>query len=193
MSCDSDGAEYSITQRRSSSPLMVSLIGIGGCLVLGTSAVGVVAGALFPVFNRTRAEARSATCLSNARQLSVAMRMYVQNNDERFPPAPQWTTGLTPYVKDANVFRCPARAYLPSGFAYNRALDVLSLNQIKTAALTPMLHESLLGLWNSHDRLETFAVPHDGAGNVGFVDGHVQSLVTAPQADAGLAPPSKAP
>ena len=55
--------------------------------VLVTAAiVAVLASLLLPVFARARDEARQAVCLGNINTICRAVRMYLTDNDARFPP-----------------------------------------------------------------------------------------------------------
>jgi prepilin-type N-terminal cleavage/methylation domain-containing protein len=56
-------------------------------LLVVIAIIAILAAILFPVFAQAREKARSATSLSNQRQLSLGMQMYVQDYDERFPSA----------------------------------------------------------------------------------------------------------
>jgi len=47
------------------------------------SIISLLAAILFPVFASARESARRASCLSNMRQLGIAISMYVQDNDEK--------------------------------------------------------------------------------------------------------------
>src|SRR6266571_1468950 len=60
-------------------------------LLVVIAIIAILAAILFPVFALAREKARSATCLSNQKQLGTAMSMYVQDYDERFP---NWRTLL---------------------------------------------------------------------------------------------------
>ena len=46
----------------------------------------ILAGILFPVFSQVRERARQAVCVSNLRQVSMGMRLYEEDYDNRFPP-----------------------------------------------------------------------------------------------------------
>jgi len=58
-------------------------------LLVVIAIIAILAAILFPVFARAREAARRAVCLSNMRQLALAMIMYTNDYDERFPLA--WT------------------------------------------------------------------------------------------------------
>lgn len=86
---------------------------------------------LLPVIARARSAARRAGCVSNLRQLGVALTMYVRDYDDRYPkyrtaedaPPPAgnraangiwyWPEILWPYHKNVNLFYCPEGANFP--------------------------------------------------------------------------------
>ena len=76
---------------------------------------GVVALAAFAVGN-TRIRARQVHCRSNLRQIGLAVHMYADDNDEKFPPNLQ---ALMPnYIDNPRVLNCQGRpgatyTYLP--------------------------------------------------------------------------------
>jgi len=48
--------------------------------------IAILAAILFPVFAQARARARQASCLSNEKQVDLAIMMYLQDYDERYLP-----------------------------------------------------------------------------------------------------------
>ena len=50
-------------------------------LLIVIAIIAILAAILFPVFSQARAKARQIACLSNQRQLGVAARMYMTDND----------------------------------------------------------------------------------------------------------------
>jgi prepilin-type N-terminal cleavage/methylation domain-containing protein/prepilin-type processing-associated H-X9-DG protein len=56
-------------------------------LLVVIAIIAILVAILFPVFAQAREKARSTACLSNQKQLSLGMQLYVQDYDERFPPA----------------------------------------------------------------------------------------------------------
>jgi prepilin-type processing-associated H-X9-DG protein len=180
--------EY-LTPRRSTSPMAVFGLVIGGCLVLAVVLVGGAAAILFPVYSSARRAATSASCTSNLKQIATGLMMYSQDYNDQLPPSATWQAEVMPYIKSQQVFACPDRGPAPVGYAYNILLDRRPMRQILSPAATPMAFDS--GLGSGADRLESFVIPHAGRGNVAFADGHVKALPTAPRADAGLAPAGK--
>ena len=50
-------------------------------LLVVIAIIAILAAILFPVFSQARERARVATCISNTRQIGLAVRMYVQDYD----------------------------------------------------------------------------------------------------------------
>jgi prepilin-type N-terminal cleavage/methylation domain-containing protein len=91
-------------------------------LLVVIAIIAILAAILFPVFAQAREKARSATCLSNNKQIGVAVAMYMQDYDTMYPA--QRTDGmvtlaaggkegtyydaLAPYIKNGQVWLCPS-------------------------------------------------------------------------------------
>src|SRR5438105_2858869 len=84
-------------------------------LLVVIAIIAILAAILFPVFAQAREKARQTSCLSNMKQLGIAVQMYTQDYDETFPfacPDDWWayTWGVTiqPYIKNEQILRCPS-------------------------------------------------------------------------------------
>jgi prepilin-type N-terminal cleavage/methylation domain-containing protein/prepilin-type processing-associated H-X9-DG protein len=90
-------------------------------LLVVIAIIALLAAILFPVYFQVREKPRQATCLSNHRQIGIALGMYAQDYDEMFVPqflffkdaagvfrSPLWPRILMPYVKSPNIFREPS-------------------------------------------------------------------------------------
>ena len=54
-------------------------------LLVVIAIIAILAAILFPVFAQAREAARRSACLSNMKQISTALLMYAQDNDEILP------------------------------------------------------------------------------------------------------------
>ena len=64
-------------------------------LLVVIAIIAILAAILFPVFAQARESARKTQCLSNTRQIGMAVMQYVQDYDETFFPAAvaRWVRG----------------------------------------------------------------------------------------------------
>ncbi len=96
----------------------------------------LLAAVLFPVFASARERGRRTACLSNERQIGMAMLQYVADNEEACPfgPTPSagtgWAGACLPYIKDTRLFQCPddgtradASAASPAPFVVSYAFN----------------------------------------------------------------------
>src|SRR5713101_8338475 len=85
-------------------------------LLVVIAIIVILAAILFPVFAQAREKARGAVCLSNTRQIGIAIALYAQDYDERLPmganygPAGQnrWYYWIAPYKKTREINLCPS-------------------------------------------------------------------------------------
>jgi prepilin-type N-terminal cleavage/methylation domain-containing protein/prepilin-type processing-associated H-X9-DG protein len=86
-------------------------------LLVVIAIIAILAAILFPVFARAREKARQSSCLSNVKQINLAVNMYVQDYDETLPmaiagtPPALYTISevLDPYIKNTQVWDCPSK------------------------------------------------------------------------------------
>jgi prepilin-type N-terminal cleavage/methylation domain-containing protein len=85
-------------------------------LLVVIAIIAILAAILFPVFAQAREKARQTVCVSNMRQMGLAVQMYTQDYDERVPLAAtatatsflNWHDLATPYVKNIQIWICPS-------------------------------------------------------------------------------------
>lgn len=85
-------------------------------LLVVIAIIAILAAILFPVFAKAREKARQTSCLSNTKQLSLAVEQYTSDYDERYPMSiylagtTVWTylDPIMPYMKNAQVLQCPS-------------------------------------------------------------------------------------
>jgi prepilin-type N-terminal cleavage/methylation domain-containing protein len=102
-------------------------------LLVVIAIIAILAAILFPVFALAREKARQTVCLSNFRQISTGLMMYVQDYDDTFPSnrpgylsnggacnatnqrTITWKSVTLPYVKNLDVYRCPSNPHNKEG------------------------------------------------------------------------------
>jgi len=139
-------------------------------LLVVIAIIAILAAILFPVFAKVREKARQIACLSNTKQLGLAVMQYEQDFDEKTPNGVNpygggqgWAGQVYPYAKSTGLFTCPDDSTTPthngaipfhvSEFAYNSQVslaapappagipDSLSLAAYSSPAKTVLLAE----------------------------------------------------
>jgi len=77
-------------------------------LLVVIAIIAILAAILFPVFAKAREKARQTSCLSNIKQLCLAMLQYAQDYDEKLTGRVLWNQKTQPYIKNEQIFRCPS-------------------------------------------------------------------------------------
>jgi hypothetical protein len=118
----------------------------------------------------------SIQCLSNVKNLAMAMQMYASDYG-RFPPPKRWGDATVTYINASvgkRLYRCP-QAPDTFGYAYNGALGGVAANTLADPARVPAIFEADAG-WNAHGGKELLPIfpRHGGDDNIGFPDGHAK-------------------
>ncbi len=170
-------------------------------LLVVIAIIAILAAILFPVFAKAREKARQASCTSNVKQISLAVLMYAQDYDERFPPERNgidalewfrtgtivWTTYANyqplvfAYVKNREAFMCPSSRFGTTAeqFAYDYSMNSslstgtppLKLGQVEVPAETLMIGDAT---YEWVDRAARIYARHNSGAILGFCDGHVK-------------------
>jgi len=83
-------------------------------LLVVIAIIAILAAILFPVFARAREKARQTACLSNLKQIGLAILMYADDYDEALPGYQQpwgveWKDLLEPYMRNKQITVCPSK------------------------------------------------------------------------------------
>jgi len=92
-------------------------------LLVVIAILGILASFLLPALGRSRETARGAKCMSNLRQLGIALKMYCNDHENKLPvmdnrllppapPPPNPTPSMvfSNYLDGTNIFACPTDA-----------------------------------------------------------------------------------
>ena len=135
----------------------------------------VIAGLLVPVAAKAKYQARSGNCESNLRQVGLAVRLYADEHDGRYPSAASWCDAVEANVQDKNVFHCPFQPGKNSSYGFNKKLEGRMLSSIPND--TVMLFE-IEGAWNFSGGTEDVIArsPHGRSYSFAFADGSVRQI-----------------
>jgi prepilin-type processing-associated H-X9-DG protein len=136
----------------------------------------IFAAMLLPALAAAKEKAQSINCVSNVKQLSLAVRMYAADNKDQYPAATNWCNAIQSEVGTTNAFHCPADF---SGgrcsYAFNARLS--GAEEGKVDPNTVMIFEAD-GNWNTSGGRELMLTKsrHGHLVAVGFADGHVERV-----------------
>lgn len=85
-------------------------------LLFAIAWLAILAGMLLPALSAARESARTVSCASNLKQISLGVMMYAADHEDTLPPdlATIWESG---YVADGKVFVCPSSFSQPAAGA----------------------------------------------------------------------------
>jgi prepilin-type processing-associated H-X9-DG protein len=116
---------------------------------------------LLPALAKARDKARTISCMSNVKQIGLAILMYNDDNKDRMVPAAMyyaapnywtWPWLIQPYVTDIKVHTCPSDATrgwagLPNatqqqGYGFSRLISYIAVAQILKPASCIMVGDA---------------------------------------------------
>jgi prepilin-type N-terminal cleavage/methylation domain-containing protein len=104
-------------------------------LLVVIAIIAILAAILFPVFASAKQAAKKTAAMSNTKQLSLGIAMYLPDFDDMFPEAvlggctgeatgnnSLWTRTVRPYVKNNDIYKDPTAPNPWAGFRYASSL-----------------------------------------------------------------------
>ncbi len=147
-------------------------------VILMIPMIAMISAMLLPSLSAAKERAQTINCVSNEKQLALAVRIYSGDNANHFPPAATWCDAIKTNVGSGNVFKCPAANPADQcDYAFNAALGGMDEGNINPH--TVMIFESDAG-WNGNGGAELMVTParhlHGRIYVVAFADGSVQEI-----------------
>jgi len=143
--------------------------------------LAVPAGMLLPALSKAKQRAQSINCMSNIKQLELAVLLYSGDHKDVLPSATTWCDDITQQAASPQAFRCPAGDPGQRGhYAFNAKLSNLPNLKITNPMKTVMIFETDQG-WNASGGPELLpkSPRHGRAVVVGFADGHAEVVTQA--------------
>lgn len=156
-----------------------------GLAIAGTAVSGVslfifpiMLAAMLPALTRVKAVARDGLAKANARQLSLAVIIYCDDNDGRLPPADNWPDALAPYLgSGSTVLNSPFDPEAGRAWAMNAGLDGRTMSSVRDKSRTVLLYEARFGSPTAGGPELLPEQPRGPGGYIiAFVDGHIESV-----------------
>jgi len=97
-------------------------------LLVVIAIIAILAAMLLPALASAKQKAWTISCVSNLKQIGLGLKMFADDNEERYPqsggsitwnwadpasPTNGWMQQIYSYVQNTNVFHCPGNAQLP--------------------------------------------------------------------------------
>ena len=120
-------------------------------LLVVIAIIAVLMGILMPALKKARNQAQASACQGNLKNFGLAMQMYIQENDDRFPhPASCYFSQLTPYPNEdgdrwkrwcnGNVYLREHPEYASAFFKYLKEARALICPTFKRLAKSTRFH-----------------------------------------------------
>jgi prepilin-type N-terminal cleavage/methylation domain-containing protein/prepilin-type processing-associated H-X9-DG protein len=77
-------------------------------LLVVIAIIALLMSMLMPALNRAKNQAQAAACLSNLHQWGIVWKLYIDDQDGKFPETLGWIEPTEPYWKDRGLLLCPS-------------------------------------------------------------------------------------
>ncbi|MHB0937406.1 MAG: type II secretion system protein [Armatimonadota bacterium] len=154
-------------------------------LLVVIAIITVLAAILFPAFAAAREKSRQATCMSNQRQLVLAITAWTQDHNESLPKAEEvWAAVDVP----PSLLVCPTAGGTANTYAYSGLVAGLPLGKAPEPAVTELIADG-----QNPDHIfiteKDYDLRHNERYIAGYLDGHTAlvrpAVALAPESDLG--------
>ena len=133
-------------------------------LLVVIAIIAILASLLLPALGRAKGQAWTISCMSNLKQIGVAVYGYAQDNEDALPRSSEqgnsWVASLQPFAGATNIYRCPKDGNRNRPYSY-------ALNDF----LLPL---PILGVTN-YSKISSVPSPSDTALMLECADNYVSS------------------
>src|SRR5438132_4872474 len=155
--------------------------------------IAVLAGLLLPAFSKAKEAGRATACLSNLRQIGIALQLYTQDNNNRLPIMRDKSTNAPPtnalpsvevvlsnHLGSVKVLKCPSdrrQIYEQTGSSYswNSLLNGQDAEHLTVLTIDFDPHQIPVFF----DKAAFHSARGEKRGvNYLYADGHIQKLLT---------------
>jgi prepilin-type N-terminal cleavage/methylation domain-containing protein len=147
-------------------------------LLVTIAIISILAAILLPVFASARAKARQTKCMSNLRQLGIAMMMYVDDWDETFPydvkPRTPAAPGASPAYDGTNKWDASPIVGVISPYSTSIKLPFCPDRPTKLDDIGPLTNYEFNGFIALND---SPSAPHNGPVRLGDIINPTQVLI----------------
>lgn len=131
-----------------------------------------------------------AACLSNSKQIGMAMSLYADDYDDRLPPIQNWQPILRDYLKASQhfesagmYFQCPSAKDTRFSYGINSTMNSISRQNIQSLTSTVFAFDCSLPKANAAAGREAVEFRHTQLGspavaNFVFADGHAKAVTS---------------
>lgn len=140
----------------------------------------IILAILMPAFGKAKHLVQRELCSVNMKSLSVAIMVYANDYDGRFPTAEKWCDLLIEHADVSEMsLRCPVSTESSFSYAYNQNLDGLTRENIGPDVVMIFESEPGANLSGGPELVKTNRHPASdrasfGGCNIAFTDGHVE-------------------
>lgn len=157
-------------------------------LLIVIAIMAIMASLLLPALASSKERGRTTACLSNLRQVGVALQLYVQENDNRMPVMydvlartnePSIDQVLSNYLGKVNILRCPSEvrnlfAQTGSSYSWNSLINGQDAEHLSVFSL----EFDPFNIPLVFDKEAFHAAIGSGRGvNYLYADGHIHNLL----------------
>jgi hypothetical protein len=168
------------TIRKSQGWLKGTGLAIAGIAVSATNLLIIpfMAGFMVTLSAGLRSRSMMAMSINNAKDISLAILIYCDENNGNFPPVDNWTDALKPYIRNEKRLTSPFAPEAGRVWAMNKNLDGLKRHEIKQPHRTVLIFEARQASPPAGGRELLPDRPPRGRGGyiIGFLDCHVECV-----------------